>query len=183
MKLFELVNNKLVITEEAYILSPFRKLWDRDKTKSKEHALNEIAYVFYMEDFKSDFADIIDESVRHREVLSNLNLTESWEEDEHVKNARDFYRKRINNVLPLLFLRDAQRAVDQMRLYFRGIDFSKKDTKGKNLEDISKLVNALKASAEILENLNELEQMVKKELEAKDDKVGGKTKALYEGTI
>jgi hypothetical protein len=164
-------------------LTPFKKIWDRDKSKTKDQALSELAYVFYMDDFKSDFADIVNEDDRRKEVLNNINLKGSWEEDEYIKIARSFYKSSINNILPLLFLRDAQTAVNQMRLYFRTVDFTKKDSKGKLLEDVTKLVGALKASAEILENLNVLENMVKKELEAKDDKVGGKSKALYEDGI
>jgi len=183
MKIFELLNNKLVISEEAYLISSFRKLWDRDKTKNKDTALSELGYVFFMEDFRSDFSDILNEEERSIEIIYDLNLPKDWKADAFVTNAREFYQKKVNNMLPFLFLQDAKFAVNEMRKYFRNVDFDKKDSKGKSIDDIDKLSRALGKSSEILENLVKLEDMVKKELESKNTSVGGKKKAAFEDGI
>jgi len=180
MKLFDLLNNKLVISEEAYLLSPFRKIWDKDKTKGKDRALNELAYVFYMEDFRSDFADIMDDDERAVEIINNLNLPESWQETDLVKEAREFYDKMVNNILPLRFLRDAKKAVDKMRVYFIGVDFNQKDPRGKLIYDPDKLSRTLEKSGSILENIFKLEQMVKNEMEARNDTKGKRVKTIFE---
>lgn len=180
MRLFDLVNNQLAISEEAYLLTPFKKLWDRDKTKLKERALAEMGYIYFMEDFKSDFSDVVDEQERTVEVISVLELPSDWKEDNVVREAREFYRKRSEEITPLLLLRDSKVVIDKMREYFREVDFLALDEKGRPKYDIDKLARVVERSAGILENLSKLETMVKKEVQSKKDKVGSKIKAVFE---
>jgi len=100
MRLFDLVNNQLVISEEAYILIPFKAIWDRDKTKLKEKALAELGFVYFMEDYKSDFSDIVNDEERSTEITSVLGLPSGWKEDAVVRNAREFYHKGAKKLLP-----------------------------------------------------------------------------------
>jgi len=183
MRLFDLINNQLVISEEAYILTPFKSIWDRDKTKLKEKALAELGFIYFMEDFKSDFSDIIEDEKRQIEVMSVLNLPKSWKEDSIVKNAREFYRKRSEEVLPLLFLKDVKIAVDRMRDQFREVDFLAIDKNDKLKYDIEKFARVIEKSASLLEGIAKLENMVKKEVESKKDRVGSKIKATFEDGI
>lgn len=180
MRLFELQNNQLIISEEAYALAPFKTLWNKDKTKQKEIALAELAYIYFMEDFKSDFSDIIDEKDRSKEIVSVLSLPKSWVEEDHVRTAREFYRKRSEEITPLLFLRDVKVAVDKMRAQFREVDFLATDKNGKPKYDIEKFARVIEKSATLLESLTKLENMVKKEVQAKKDMVGSKMKATFE---
>ncbi len=180
MRLCDLVNNQLVIAEEAYLLIPFKKIWDRDKSKSKEKALAELGFIYFMEDYKSDFSDIAEEGEREVEVVANLNLPLSWKEDDIVRKAREFYRKRSEEITPLLLLRDAKIVIDRMRTYFRQIDFLATDKNGKPKHDIDKVARVIERSAGILENLNKLEGMVKKEVQSKKDMVGSRQKAVFE---
>ena len=94
MKLFKLVNYNLSIDDEAYLLLPFKALWDRDRSKNKELAQAELAYIFFMEDFNSDFFTILDEAERKEEVKRNLSLPSNWQEDTAVLEAREFYRDK-----------------------------------------------------------------------------------------
>jgi len=180
MRLFDCTNNQVTISEEAYLLLPFKVVWDRDKTKSKEKALAEMGYIYFMEDFKSDFSDITDEDSREAEIIENLSLPKSWKEDEVVRKAREFYRKRSEEILPLLLLRDAKSVIDKMRAFYREVDFLATDKNGKSKHDIDKVARTIERSAGILENLTKLENMVKKEIQSKKDKVGSRTKSLFE---
>jgi hypothetical protein len=183
MKIVDLINNQIVIAEEAWLLKPFKKIWDRDKTKLKEFALGEISFIYFMEDFKSDFSDIVDEKEREAEVVQNVNLPSGWKEDDVVRDAREFYRKRSEEITPLLLLRDARIVIDRMRTYFREIDFLATDKHGRPKYDIDKVARVVERSAGILENLAKLESMVKKEVQSKKDKVGSKIKAPFEDGI
>jgi hypothetical protein len=183
MRLFEILNSKLTISEEAYLLNPFKKLWDRDKTKDKERALAELGYVYYIEDFKSDFSDIIDESDRVMEVRGSLDLPKGWKEDVLVKEAREFYRKRSEEILPLLLLRDAKTIIDKMRTFYREVDFLATDKNGKATYDIDRVSRVIERSGNILETLNKLEDQVKRDLQSKKDKVGQKSKTIFEDGI
>jgi hypothetical protein len=183
MRLVDLINNQIVISEEAYLLKPFKSLWDRDKSKDKERVLSELGYIYYMEDFKSDFSDITNEKERGVEVVNSLNLSKGWKEDKFVKEAREFYRKRSEEITPLLFLRDVKVAIDRMREQFREVDFLAVDKNGKSKYDIEKFARVIEKSANLLENLTKLENMVKKEVQSKKDKVGSKSKSMFEEGI
>jgi hypothetical protein len=180
MKLFDLQNNQLIISEEAYALVPFKAVWDRDKTKLKETALAELAYIYFMEDFKSDFTDIVNPEERSKEIIPILTLSKTWKEDKIVRIAREFYRERSEEILPLLFLRDVKVAVDKMREQFRQVDFLATDKNGKLKYDLEKFARVVEKSAGLLESLAKLEQMVKKEIQSKKDMVGSKIKATFE---
>jgi hypothetical protein len=183
MRLFDLVNNQLVISEEAYILIPFKAIWDRDKTKLKEKALAELGFVYFMEDYKSDFSDIVNDEERSTEITSVLGLPSGWKEDAVVRNAREFYHKRSEEITPLMLLRDSKVVIDKMREYFREVDFLALDDKGRPKYDIDKLARVVERSASILDNLSKLEEMVKKEVQSKKDRVGSKTKATFEDGV
>jgi hypothetical protein len=184
MKLVEIINGQIVITEEAYLLAPFKILWDRDKSKDKARALAEMGYIYFMEDFRSDFSDITDESERSTEVKGSVaGLSKSWTEDKIVKEAREFYRERSEEITPLLFLRDVKVAIDRMREQFREVDFLALDKNNKPKYDIEKFARVIEKSAGLLENLTKLEIMVRKEVQAKKDKVGTKMKSTFEDGI
>lgn len=180
MRLFDLINNKLSISEEAYILKPFKKVWDRDKHKDKDLALAELGYIYFMEDFKSDFSDIVDEDIRSKEIKESITLPPEWEEDEVVRTAREFYQKRSEEVLPLLMLKDAKSIIDKMRVFYREVDFLATDKHGKPKYDIDKVARVIERSATIIETLTKLENMIKKEIQSKKDMVGSKKKSTFE---
>lgn len=184
MKLFELKNYTLNISPEAFGLKPFKALWDRDKSKSKDRAFGEMCYVFYMEDFRSDFSGIIDDEERETEVRKQVILPKDWKEDRLVKVARKFYQDQNDRIYALKFLRDAQLALDKIRQYFREVDLMAVDAKGKPLHDISKLNRVLENSASLLRNLEDIEEQVKRALqEHKSNVRGGKEKSVFEDGI
>ena len=183
MRLIDLINNQIVISEEAYLLIPFKRVWDRDRSKDKSLALAEMGYIYFMEDFKSDFSDITDEKEREEEVKRSVNLPSNWKEDKVVKEAREFYRKRSEEITPLLFLRDVKIAIDRMREQFREVDFLAVDKNDKPKYDIEKFARVIEKSANLLEKLTKLENMVRKEVQSKKDKIGSKSKATFEDGI
>ena len=55
MRLFKYEGYNLNISEEALALKPFRAIWVRDKSASKERAIMELGYCYFMEDPRSDY--------------------------------------------------------------------------------------------------------------------------------
>ena len=106
MNLFELKNWDLQIQPEAYALAPFKALISRDKTKNKAVGIKELAYIFYMTDYKSDFINIIDEEERDEQVKKFVELPKEWKPDKKVLEAIEFYKQR-STTTSLLLLEDA----------------------------------------------------------------------------
>jgi len=51
--LITLEQNVLQIAPEALVVQEFHKIWKRDKTKTKDRALRELAYIYHTTDFQS----------------------------------------------------------------------------------------------------------------------------------
>lgn len=175
-------HNGLTISEEAYLLKPFKKLWDRDKTKTKDVALAELGYVYFMEDFRSDYFDIIDNDERRKNVINDIVFPKGWKEDAAVSHARKYY-KEMSETFSLKFLKDVRFALDRIREFFRNVDFTLMDKNGKPIYDVSKINNVIKQSDATLENLSKLEKRVLRDIKEESKMRGSKKKALFEDGI
>jgi len=182
MKLFKMEHNGLTISEEAYLLKPFKKIWDKDKTKSKELALAELGYIYFMEDFRSDYFDIIDSDERTKSILKDIDFPKGWKEDAAVIYARKYYRE-MSETFSLKFLKDVRFALDRIREFFRNVDFTLMDKNGKPMYDVVKINNVIKQSDATLENLSKLEKRVLRDIKEESKMRGNKKKALFEDGI
>ena len=45
LKLFRYEGYKIVISEEAFALKPFRQIWQRDRTVNKDKAIMELGFI------------------------------------------------------------------------------------------------------------------------------------------
>ena len=179
MNLFEISNYVLQIQPEAYALKPFKDIWDRDKSKDKKTAIQELAYIYYMVDFKSDFAQILDQKQRRVEVVRNLQLPKKWQPDNYVMAAISFYKDRQKSI-SLLLLEDVYKAIEKLREFYREVDLLKEDPKtGKPIHDVSKLTRSIEAAGKIIESLKKLEDKVKLEQDQSSLRAG-KQKGIYE---
>jgi hypothetical protein len=168
----------LTISPEAYSLVPFKKIWDRDKSKNKDKALKDLAYIFWMSDFRSYVADITDHDDKHAEVVSIITDDGKYNPDELVNEAIEFYKKDIP--ISLGFLTDVKTAINELRRYFRELKLDDVDDKGKPIHNANQVMNSIKSTGDLLENLEKLEIKVKKDLDMNNSVRGDKTKGLYE---
>lgn len=178
MKLFDLINQKPVISASALMIPEFRDLWDRDKSANKEKASAELAYIYFVTDYKSVYQSY-DESEREKQIIKDL-FDDNWKEDEKVALARDKYDK-LQQTPTMGFLKDAMKAVEATRKYFRGVDYSLRDRLGEMIYDPTKVSKMLKDLAGILVSLEKLEQRIKKEQSLTNVTIrGGGIAGIYE---
>lgn len=178
MQLFHMINHQVYIQPEAYVLEPFAKLWDRDKSKDKSIAIAELAYIYYMCDFKSDFRQIPDDKKKSAEILKFLRVPKNYTPDAVVQNAMQFYIERSKTVTMFL-LEDVYSSIDKLREYFREVDLLSVDDKGKPIHDVTKLTRSIESVAKIIESLKMLEDKVKGEIEESGLRAGRK-KGMFE---
>ena len=72
IRLFHYEGYEVEIEPEALMLAPFKAIYDRDKSKDKSTAKQELAYIYYMEDPRSDYQFLVDSEVRNNEVIKCL---------------------------------------------------------------------------------------------------------------
>lgn len=166
----------------AYTLLPFKKIWDRDKSKSKDRAKAEISYVFFTCDYKTDFYDIPDEDKRKEEVIKHL-FKEGWTPDKLVEDAQEFYMERQKS-FSLTLLENARCGINKLSLYLKDINFDEVEINEKTGEakpkyDPKKFADTVKTIPDIIKSLGVLEDAVKKEQALKNALRGGREKGMY----
>ena len=178
MKLFRYEGYKLHISEEAFVLKPFKEIWNRDKSKNKDKALQELAYVYFMCDPRSDYQYIVDEDDRAKAIKEGEGIDSKWKPDNKVIMAMEFY-KQFKPVSALL-LEDTRVAVDKLRHLLRNIDLTEVDDKGKPIYTLNTVTATIKQIPSLVKDLDEAEKAIAKEIMESDKVRGAQEKSMYE---
>lgn len=175
MRLFKYEGYNLSISEEALALKPFRTVWNRDKTVSKERAIMELGYCYFMEDSRSDYQYIIDREERSNAIKEGEGFKSTWQPDKLVKEAMKLYASFKST--SALLLEDTRALVDGYRNKLRELtsDMSELDVK-----EVKELGAIIKQVPSMVKDLDEAEKALAKEI-AQNDKVrGAQEKSIYE---
>ena len=91
IQLLKFEGYNIVISPEALMLVPFRKIWERDKSKDKNKALLEITFIYFIEDPRSDYQYLVDRDTRQEEIIKGIGLPSNWKPDKLIKEACELY--------------------------------------------------------------------------------------------
>ena len=162
MRLFKYEGYRVVISEEALRLKPFRTLWDRDESQSKDDALNELAFIYFYADPRSDYQYITNSEDRLEAIKAGEGLPIEWKPDKEVLKAIEFY----NSFKPMsaLLLDDSRKMINKLRDYINNVDFNETDDKGKPIHTLSSITSTIKQIPELTKTLNEAERLVNQEM-------------------
>lgn len=119
MRLFKYENYEVTVSPEALVLVPFKRIWKRDKSKDKSVAYEELAFLYFFCDPRSDYQYITDDETRLEAVKKGLGFDAKWKPDAVISAAIDFYKTFDSNAARLLRLAareidKAQTALDSM---------------------------------------------------------------------
>lgn len=182
MKLFKYEGYKVVISEEALLLKPFKRIWIRDKTLSKDKALMELGYIYFMLDPRSDYQYIVNKEERSTAVIEGEGLPNNWKPDKVVKEAMDFYESF--KTTSALILEDTRYAANNLRESLRSIDLKATDDKGRPLYTVASIISAIKQIPQLVKELSEAERSVAKDLATDNGRVRGqKSKTIFEDGV
>lgn len=148
-------NYNVTFSPELLLLLPFKKIIERDKSKTRELAKKEIGFIYHFTDIRSDYLDIVNDQEKISEIIHDIGLPKNWKIDEVVQEAINFYRKRSDTVNSILY-RSAHKAAIDISNYLNKADelLDERDENGKVVTDISKLTSALEKVPKIMANLN-----------------------------
>lgn len=158
MNLFTVDNNRVTFSPEALLVKEFKALWDRDNSKHKELATEELAYVFYMSDYKSAYL-AYDSDARENKVTNDVVTKKGWKPDDKVQSAMEKYSE-LQETPSMGLLKDAETALDKIRYYFQHVDVTM-DTEGAITKTL--IANVEKLGG-VIKGLSSLRDMVDKEV-------------------
>lgn len=166
MRLFEMKDWELKVSEEAWGLIPFQKLLKRDKSKDKTKANKEMLFIFFWADLKSVYAEM-DEESRMIEIKKDIGLPDNWKPDPILQQAIDFYIERSETVIVRLY-KSAVNAANAVSRYINNTEelLQERDKSGKPIYDTTKISRTLKDIPTIMDDL---EKARKKVIQQKED--------------
>ena len=170
MRLFKYEGYEVKVAPEALTLRPFKKIWDRDKSKNKETAMMELSFLYFFCDPRSDYQYITDDADRLEAVKEGIGLSEAWKPDTALNNAIVFYRTFDTSAA--ILLRTAARGVDKIQ---KTIDeLNPKDTKS-----LKEYLIVMKMIPEVAAMIKEAEKAINEEMQYNEAK-GAIPKTLFD---
>ena len=171
MELFKLTKNQVAPSPGTLLISEFKAVWDRDKSKDKELALKELGFIYYIADYKSVYLSTPPEE-REDVLKEDLLLPDKWKPDAVIKTAISKYND-LQEVPTMRLLNATQDALEQLVIFFRNLKMSDRDRAGKPLYRPSEITKAMSETAKVAESLDTLREKVKRELDTKGKLRGG----------
>lgn len=153
---------KIEFNVHALAIPPFRDIWDRDKSKTKEKATKELSYVFFMCDYKSPY-NAYNEVEKEIVIKQDFIKDDNWVPDELIIKAMDKYTS-LQETIHTKFLRSAKIGTEKLAKYFEDFDPSELDDNGRPIYTAKDLASNLKSVGDIIKSLVSLEKQVKMEM-------------------
>lgn len=181
IKLFKYEGYKVTISEEAILLKPFKAIWNRDKTRSKDRALNELGFIYFFCDPRSDYQYLVDNKERQKEIKTDIGMPSSWKPDKLVEEAIEFYNKF--KPTSALLLEDTRYAVDKLRKLLRDINLEEKDDKNKPIYTLNTVTATIKQIPSLIRDLDEAERTLTTEMAQQGKMRGQGEKTIFEDSL
>ena len=178
MKLLKYEGYNLTFEPEILTLKVFKKLFTRDKTKDKSKFLQELGYIYFMLDPRSDYMYITDEDERSKAIIIGEGLSDTWKVDSILQDAMDYYKSF--RPTSALLLEDTRVAEDKLREALRSINITETDDKGRPIYTLNTIVATIKQVPSLVKDLDDAERAISKEIVQNDKIRGSVEKAMYE---
>ena len=173
IKLFKYEGYKIVISEEAFALKPFRQIWQRDKTINKEKAIMELGFIYFFCDPRSDYQFLVDDNERLEAIKEGEGLPAKWEPDKALKEAMDFYMSF--KPISALLLEDTRFMVNKYRKRLRSQEFDELEVR--ELKEVGALIKQIPS---LVKDLDEAEKALNSEMRNSGKMRGQGEKTIFE---
>ncbi len=181
MHLFREDKHQVFVSPEALLIREFAALVDRDQDGDKTRARQELAYVYFLTDYRSPYLKEPDDE-RRRKVKRDLRLPAGWEPDGDIEFAILRYREmqETPTLRALLSITGTLSTADRMIGVLRNQIEKGLDDKNLDPLKIEQLVkqvgDVLKLAASMpntVKTIGELTESVKKEQSNNTTKLRG----------
>jgi hypothetical protein len=172
--MFTLKDGNPVIEAKALFIPEFKKIWDRDKSKDKARATKELAYVYFMADYLSEYNIYgVEKAVMiGREMMDD----QKYKPDVAVQEAIVKY-EAMQETYSMRYLKNVRETVDSLMEFYGELSFKKGDDANKY--NPKALTTALKDVELIVEKIEKWEKKVRGEDDNMQIRGGGQV-GLFE---
>lgn len=180
MKLIKIENFQLTIADEALLVKPIRKLWNQDRSMSKEQFYKQMSYLYFMVDPRSTYSYILNENERAKTIIEQEGLDKNFTPSPLLQEAMEIYKK--HTVTPSQELLNAALvAANTVGTFLKNPDIlNEEDDKGRPKYQISAITTALKNVEGIVTSLQNLQSKVENELTEQSKARGSQELTIFD---
>ena len=164
--MFDIVGTNITIDPTSLVVPEFKKLWDRDKTKDKKNAINELTFiVFLLNPSRKNPYSNYSEADRKEMLMTDYHISKI---DPLVEEACEKYKKltltRYKRVITA-----ALESTDKLTEYYKAIDSRDADF------NITEYLNSLEKLNKGVKSLKDLERQLDIDDQEETTKVKGQS--------
>jgi len=179
MRLLDLKNSKVIVSPEAILIPEFKLIWERDKSKDKDTAIRELAYIYFTCDYKSPYLTSMGKERVRLAVSKDFMKDSSYKPDKEIEDA--MYKYKNLQYTPSMRLLEASIAtIYNLTDYLENVDLQERDKNGKPIYKPTDVTNSLKSIGGIVESLNKVREQVEREQTTKGTLRGQRQKGNRE---
>ena len=178
MRLLKYEGYTLTFEPELLTLKVFKELYKKDKSKDKNKFIQELGFIYFYADPRSDYQYITDEEQRIQAIIEGEGLPSNWKIDKSLEDAIIFYNKF--KPTSALLLEDTRYAVDKLRTLLRNINLNEVDDKGKPIYTLNTVTATIKQIPSLVKDLDEAERALAREIVQNEKIRGTAEKSMYE---
>lgn len=153
-------------TPEILFIEVFKVLWEEDKSKKKEVALKQFAYIeFMLSPKKTNPFFGYSENIRESKIIESLKIEKEIITDK-VENALVYYKNYLLEYSPSLrFYEAAVVGAEKIQDFFTTYDMNATNSRtGMPLHKPADITRALNDTAKVIQTLAGLKEQVQQEL-------------------
>lgn len=162
MKLIRFDNYQLKVADEALLVRPIRKLFNQDRSQSKEQFFKQMSVLYYTYAPDSNYSYIIDEEERLKTVLEQEDIKD-FRMSADFKAAVEVY-KQLTKTTSSELLADVKMAINKVRQVLNSIDFDSLKEKEK-VDALNTVTSVIGKIPKLVRDLTDAERAVAKEQE------------------
>lgn len=185
MKLFEMKEFTLQVTDEAWGVTCFKTILKRDKNRTKEIAFKEMLFIYYYTDIRSDYVYIIDDKERCKEIIKDIGLPSDWKMDSVITDAINYYNSMSLSPIAKLY-KSSLKAADDISKYLEKTNelLEERTANGSVVNTLATITASLKSVPTIMKDLKAAYKEVLTEQKDMDGKTkGSRSFGLFENGL
>ena len=170
MRLIKFEDYQLKVADEALLVRPIRRLFNMDRSKSKETFYKQMSILFFVYSPSSNYSYITDEKERMKEVLAQEGIHD-FKATTEFKEAVAVYKKLVKTSSSEL-LEDTRLIIEKMRAALKAVEFTSLEEKDA-VNAVKTVATVISMIPKLVKDLAEAEKTVAKELEEQGSARGG----------
>lgn len=168
--------NRVEIEPRMLFIPEFKKIFERDRSKTKSKSQKEFAFIYFMADYKSEYNIYgIEKPVAvKRDIMGN----EDYEPDEDILSAIEKY-EMLQETTSMRYLKSVRETVNSLMKFYNELRYKSNSTNVTDY-DPGPVTKALKDVELIVEKIEKWEKKVRSEEDSMSIRGGGELNIFEE---